>query len=709
MKIIKFKYLVAFIFAVQCSFIMGQGVRTYNPRPMNLDVNRIQLSMNKMNGEGGLQSQFSWMLTGSNPSTTEIFYWPRDSYKSNMLYQIYNPVCLDENGILDTLKKQNLMGVNVTTGVVTNSGTTDWAMEVRRYRPPVIVVDGITVTPPYRWYVDRTLPCDIKIEFEDVCGQFGLRSHVEVMAFTNQSHADYFIWKATHKFTGELRIPQQAKGISTLPDQTINFYWPLAFSFGPTKAGEYYVNSSFGYEGEDDLDSWFAGKSKFGSTGARDSLYVAYYWDSFNGSGKTYANGSVDNTGDPDRNTGVLHAPQIPGYALLYADKSASDKTDDRTQPYAITHGSIVTDFWGHKPDYKQTYTGNGQGYNRFPLDVVSSGKATKPDKGPMRFVTVGPYSLTKNAAQNRYDSLTFVYAVGAGSIGTAEADSCGKLWFTGKISDQEKLAWIMKGRDSLFNTLDKANWAYNRLSKGLSVPAAPAPPDVTVTSGPDEIFVSWNYPDASYFKDAVTGVDDWYAWRVYKKRGTYTFDDPDDKGSRAKWELVFETTDRNITSYEDKNVERGQDYYYAVTAVDDGKFNDTEIDKGMKLESSRYQTASILPAASYKKGMNVSNKVRVVPNPATVASGALGFAGAGNRILFVNLPIQCSMKIYTETGDLVKKIDHAYGKADEAWDQRTDGNQYISSGIYILVITDAKDESGKSLDNQFVKFVVVR
>jgi hypothetical protein len=97
-----------------------------------------------------------------------------------------------------------------------------------------------------------------------------------------------------------------------------------------------------------------------------------------------------------------------------------------------------------------------------------------------------------------------------------------------------------------------------------------------------------------------------------------------------------------------------------------------------------------------------------VVPNPATVAAGGLGFAGTPNKILFVNLPVKCTLRIYTETGDLVKTIDH-YGTADHEWDQRTDENQYVTSGIYILAVTDCEGLDGQSLDNQFVKFVLVR
>jgi hypothetical protein len=75
--------------------------RNYNPGTMSMDVNHIYLSMNRLMGDGGLQSQFSWNLTGDNRATTETFFWPADRWQSNMLYQIFNPLSLDDVGILD--------------------------------------------------------------------------------------------------------------------------------------------------------------------------------------------------------------------------------------------------------------------------------------------------------------------------------------------------------------------------------------------------------------------------------------------------------------------------------------------------------------------------------------------------------------------------------------------------------------------------------
>ena len=688
------------------AFLFAQE-RNMDPFPMLIDVGNLRMTMNKLNGEGGLQTQYSWMLAGANPQQTEIFHWPQDRWQSNMLYQIFNPLSLDDNGIIDEFGVRKPM---FTRGdALTNPGKTDWALEVRRYRPPQIVVDGIPLNPPYRWHVDRNLKSDIKLEFEDVLGQFGLRSHVEIYAFSNPHLADFFIWKATHKFTGETKRPRESSSpTDILPDQTIRFWWPIAFSFGPSKAGEYSTNGSFGFEGEDDLDSWFSRKSELVPNRSRDSLLVAYYWDADNPLAAVFTNGKSDDSGDPDRVTGFLHSTQIPGYALLYADKAHNQKTDDPAQPYAMPHASIVEDLWGRRDvNLKLTYRGDDI-RGRFPPDAVTAGLASRPQKGPMRFITVGPYELTKNKAQNRYDSLTFVYAVGSGSIGWNAADSIGRGWFKSEISDAEKNAWVLKGVDSLWKTMDRANWAWDQLSKGVTIPSPPPPPDINVQSGPDRVEVSWSYPSPDYFTDPGPGTDDWYAWRVYRKQGAYYVNDPLDQRSQARWELVFETTDRTVTSYFDRNVQRGVDYYYAVTAVDNGTQNSSGLFTGVKLESSRFATRSQLPATSFKPGLSESQKVRVVPNPATVAAGGLGFSGTPNKILFVNLPVKCTLRIYTETGDHVKMIEH-YGTADHEWDQRTDGNQYVSSGIYILTVTDGQGLDGQPLDNQFVKFVLVR
>lgn len=672
----------------------------FNGPPMQIDVNRIKLEMKKLNGEGQFTTQYSWMLTGTGPEKTEIWYFPQDEWHSQMLYQIFNPVCLDDNGAINEKGQKVILPTPFVS-----TGRNDYSREIRRNRPPVVIVDDVPQNREYRWEVDPTLKSDIKAVWEDILPFWGIRTHIEIYAFSNPNHQDYIIWKATYRFTGETRREIENPGPENFfPDQTIRLWWPLSFSFGPSKAGEREVLGSFTFEGQDDLDSWFARKSDLVTGKSRDSLKIAYYWDAKSAGIAAYPNGSTDDTGDPDRKTGHLLSPQIPGFAVLYAAKSASDLTDDPAQPYAMPHAGIVRDLWGRRDaGLRDTYIGHDS-RGRFPEDTITEGWGTTPEKGPMRFITVGPYELSKNAASG-FDSITVVYAIGVGSLSHARADSVGKAWLNKEISDSEKNAEIMTGRDSLFQTLDRAWWAWNR---DLNIPDPPPAPDVTVRSDADRNIVSWSYPDNACFIDPDTGVDDWYAWRVYRKKGAVYVNDPQDKYTYETWQLVYETNTKSETSFIDQNVIRGVSYYYAVTAVDNGTQNTDGLFPGQKLESSRYVNRTALPAIPFKAGLSESDRVRVVPNPATIKANALGFPGEESQILFANLPYQCHLTVYTETGDKITDLDHR-GTDQEIWDQRTDTNQYVVSGIYILAVTAAQDLNGNSLPDQFVKFILIR
>ncbi len=101
-------------------------------------------------------------------------------------------------------------------------------------------------------------------------------------------------------------------------------------------------------------------------------------------------------------------------------------------------------------------------------------------------------------------------------------------------------------------------------------------------------------------------------------------------------------------------------------------------------------------------------DSVRVVPNPFNLSARAVQFTTTPDKIMFVNLPPVCTIRIYSENGTLVKTIEHSDGKSDEQWEEGgqymlTDGGQRVVSGIYIAHF---KTPSG---DTQYRKFVIVR
>ncbi len=87
-----------------------------------------------------------------------------------------------------------------------------------------------------------------------------------------------------------------------------------------------------------------------------------------------------------------------------------------------------------------------------------------------------------------------------------------------------------------------------------------------------------------------------------------------------------------------------------------------------------------------------------------------MNWPGKPDEIRFMNLPAYCTLKIYTATGDLIKTMEHISGSGDEAWlNLRTEYNQRPVSGVYILVVDNAKDLNKESLPKKIYKFVIVR
>ena len=108
---------------------------------------------------------------------------------------------------------------------------------------------------------------------------------------------------------------------------------------------------------------------------------------------------------------------------------------------------------------------------------------------------------------------------------------------------------------------------------------------------------------------------------------------------------------------------------------------------------------------------------IRVVPNPYIISSNintqqivtsqgvvSLRIPGAPDRLAFYNIPGYCTIRIYTELGELVYTIEHKDGSGDAYWQSITSSNQVVVSGVYIAVIQDTK--TGEMVRK---KFVIIR
>lgn len=82
-------------------------------------------------------------------------------------------------------------------------------------------------------------------------------------------------------------------------------------------------------------------------------------------------------------------------------------------------------------------------------------------------------------------------------------------------------------------------------------------------------------------------------------------------------------------------------------------------------------------------------DQIKVVPNP------YLGYAGwetvkGEHRLQFVNLPGQCTIRIYSLAGELVRSLNHDTGTGAENWDMLSEAGRGIASGIYLFNVESA-------------------
>ncbi|MBN1894901.1 hypothetical protein JW906_10420, partial [bacterium] len=73
------------------------------------------------------------------------------------------------------------------------------------------------------------------------------------------------------------------------------------------------------------------------------------------------------------------------------------------------------------------------------------------------------------------------------------------------------------------------------------------------------------------------------------------------------------------------------------------------------------------------------------------------------DQIAFFGLPPVCTIRIFTERGELIRNIDHTNNSGDELWDSTTDYKQVIVSGLYVAVFETPDGEVA------YRKFIVIR
>jgi len=586
---------------------------------------------------------------------------------------------------------------------------------IGKFETPQVYVDGVSgskldflenVTE-----VDPDLPVERMI-YNVVNTSIGITMTRKIYGFSQQNHDNYMIYEYVFKNTGIVDIN------GTTVNQTLNgvfFFFQYRYAVsregGPYGAtGKYWLPQSTSWGHNTMNDVFYSHPSN-----PADPFRATISW---HGKHSKWA-GPGDNIGGPAYTwDGHLGAVQHVGVITLHADRSATDKNDDIGQPYSTLEVGSDEDVTSGNSQFNPTmmqkeYTAY-MAYGR-PAEShatrVGDGFADLYGNTPGGFSAAngyGPYTLAQG------DSIRIVMAEGVSGINRRLCYEVGENWLEGNSpftlpdggttnnANDYKNAWTLTGYDSLVQTFERAR---DNFEAGITVPLAPPPPEqFTVTSGGDRIILNW-----------AENAESWPNFRGYRVYRAIFIPD-------TSYERVFECgpgteNPQVVNEFSDTNPRRGVDYYYYVVSYDDGSTND--VDPGVPLESGKFYTMTQEPAFLKRPPGVTLDNIRIVPNPYNIRARDIQFgrAAGADRIMFYNIPPFCTIKIYTERGDLIQTLEHDDGSGDEAWNSVTSSRQVVVSGIYIAYIEVTKDyyntETGQKIfsagDNIVKKFIIIR
>jgi hypothetical protein len=568
---------------------------------------------------------------------------------------------------------------------------------ISKFDPPVVTVDGLVSynNPTDNDEVDPNLTADRMI-VDSVNSLLGITMTRKIMQFSQQYHDNYFIYDYTFKNTGNTDADPEIE----LPNNTLTgvyFYWQYRNAVCKNAGYEIGNATRWGINTMDDTRGDGVKNDPPGEQFRAQYSWHGHYppFTAYDNLGAPMWTPAIYAT--PGDTVGRLGAPQFMGILTLHADKSATDTTDDPGQPSTTSYESSDDPLNSNNDAYNKAkmtaeynnFIARGHVDPRHADKVQPDGNFINPAKwGDPSLGTSGGFSTANGYGPYTLapgQSIHIVMAEAINGLSREQSLKIGKQYKDGTIDAATKNAAVMTGRDSLFQTFHRIIANYG---SGYSIPEPPKPPKTfTVTSGGDRISLDWT-ADASDPK--LEGFE------IYRAVGSYD----------STYSLLH-TAGPSETHFDDLTPIRGLLYYYYIVSV--GKASDnngTGQTPAGALISSRYYTQTYNPATLKRQAGTSMNQIRVVPNPFYIGAAAeLTFGDQQpNRLAFFNIPGRCTIKIYTEIGELIYTINHTDGSGDAYWDSVTSSNQVVVSGLYIAVIHN--DDTG---ENKIIKFVIIR
>ncbi len=598
-----------------------------------------------------------------------------------------------------------------------------------KFEPTRVFADGDPAyrnPPDFDGFLD-TLKSDIYI-LNVSNSSMGVTLTRKIYAFGQQYHSNYHVFDMTFKNTGNTDYDDDIE----LPNQTITgFYVYFQYRYSVCAEVRYLVNNSAGWGINTMNDARgfppdIANPAKAG----QNDVKAQFAWHGYHNQANkptpgSYPNASsFDNIGapifDPSLSAGYVNeadtnwrlgGAQFVGNVHIYAPVSATDPTNDPNQPSTsnyiasdepATSGNSqfiagrMTDEYnrlmsaGHSERHAWLVDPAGDFANQTTMANIGAGSPG----GWSSCIGYGPYTLAPG------DSIRIVFAEGADGLTRPECIRVGKQYKDGTIDTEAKNDSVFLGLPRLLDTFRRAVANFN---SGFNIPEPPYPPsNFNVTGGGNRIRLTWD-PNPS------EGANGFVGYKLYRALGRYdsTYHLIFQAGGPAPSDPSVQYSPTKVYSFDDTTAIRGFDYYYYVTSLGDPSAN-TGVGNTPPgaLESSRFYTQTYLESNLKRPAGTSYDAIRIAPNPYVLSSseGNLRFPGQPDRIAFYNIPGNCTIKIFTELGELIYEIDHNDGTGDAYWNSITSSSQVVVSGIYLVVIEDR--DSGQKIVK---KLIIVR
>jgi len=579
-----------------------------------------------------------------------------------------------------------------------------------KFNPTPVFVDG-EETFSYKntvEIVDESLPYD-QMFYNVVNTQMGLTMKRKIFQFSNKYNSNYIVQEFTFINTGNIDGDSDIERTSGDLEE-VYFYYQYRLSpcretriliGDPTAWGRNTLNDERGpYRNDADnpenlrysyaWHGYFQDFNKWNNVGGP-------IWEPDAGFGARI---------DEADTVGRLASAQFPGILTLHADKSTVDRSDDTEQPR--TTGVTASDgqynyasntfnptemqaryemmIKGHPDEsHAERITGGD-----FAGSTANPGEGSSNNAGYSIANGYGPYDIPYG------DSIRIILVEAAAGLSRDEAIRIGKLYKSGEIDAIQKNEYVLQGRDSLHQTFKRVTDLYE--NNWVLEQEPPLPPrNFTVDSRGGRIDLEWDIYSQGpapkgfeIYRSTVEPVEGYASNQYY-----------------SQYELVTQLS-ADAREFSDTAVALNTAYYYYILSIGDNVTGNPDLNiPPHTLKSSRFYTQTYAPAYKRRAGREtITSDVRVVPNPYIISAekNTLLYPGEENKIVFVNISGQCTIKIFTELGELIQTIEHTDGSGSQDWFLTTSANQFIVSGIYIAVITD--DITG---DREIVKFSIIR